>query len=108
MERYDQSMTKKPRSFTPQEKSQVALAAIKEEKTMAQISSDFKVHPTQVGLWKKQALDNLFELFKDGRKKEKEKQIDRREELDNLYKIIGRREAELEWLKKKLSISEPQ
>jgi putative transposase len=108
MERYDQSMTKKPRSFTPQEKSQVALAAIKEEKTMAQISSDFQVHPTQVGLWKKQALDNLPELFKDGRKKEKEKQIDRQEELDNLYKIIGRRDTELEWLKKKLSIPDPQ
>lgn len=108
MERYDQNMTKKPRSFTPQEKSQVALAAIKEEKTMAQIGSDFQVHPTQIGLWKKQALDNLPELFKDGRKKEKEKQIDRREELDNLYKIIGRRDAELEWLKKKLSISDSQ
>ena len=57
---------------TPQEKAQVALAAIKEEQTMAKISSDFQVHPTQIGLWKKQAIDNLPELFKDKRKKEKE------------------------------------
>jgi putative transposase len=101
-------MTKKPRSFTPQEKSQVALAAIKEEKTMAQISSDFQVHPTQIGLWKKQAVDNLPELFKDGRKKEKENESSHQEEIDNLYKIIGRRDTELEWLKKKLSIFKPQ
>ena len=93
-------MNKKTRSFTPQEKAQVALTAIKEEKTMAQISSDFQVHPTQIGLWKKQALDNLAELFKDGRKKEKDKQIRRQAELDNLYKIIGQRDMELEWLKK--------
>ena len=93
-------MTKK----TPQEKAQVALAAIKEEKTMAQISSDFQVHPTQIGLWKKQAIDNLPELFKDKRKKEKEDSAGRQAELDNLYKIIGQRDAELDWLKKKLQI----
>jgi transposase-like protein len=97
-------MTKK----TPQEKAQVALAAIKEEKTMAQISSDFQVHPTQIGLWKKQAIDNLPELFKDKRKKEKEDSAGRQAELDNLYKIIGQRDAELDWLKKKLQIFKPQ
>jgi transposase-like protein len=97
-------MTKK----TPQEKAQVALAAIKEEKTMAQISSDFQVHPTQIGLWKKQAIDTLPELFKDKRKKEKETEADRQAELDNLYKIIGQRDTELDWLKKKLRIFKPQ
>lgn len=97
-------MTKK----TPQEKAQVALAAIKEEKTMAQISSDFQVHPTQIGLWKKQAIDNLPELFKDKRKKEKEDSAGHQAELDNLYKIIGQRDAELDWLKKKLQIFKPQ
>ncbi|MFZ3074323.1 MAG: hypothetical protein WA093_04330 [Minisyncoccales bacterium] len=97
-------MTKK----TPQEKAQVALAAIKEEKTMAQISSDFQAHPTQIGLWKKQAIDNLPELFKDKRKKEKEDSAGRQAELDNLYKIIGQRDAELDWLKKKLQIFKPQ
>ena len=97
-------MTKK----TPQEKAQVALPAIKEEKTMAQISSDFQVHPTQIGLWKKQAIDNFPELFKDKRKKEKEDSAGRQAELDNLYKIIGQRDAELDWLKKKLQIFKPQ
>jgi len=55
----------------------------------------------------KQALDNLVELFKDGHKKEKDEQIHRQAELDNLYKIIGQRDMELEWLKKKLQFPNP-
>ena len=100
-------MTKKPRTFSPQEKAQVALSAIKGEKTIAQISSDHQVHPTQVGLWKKQALDNFSELFRDNRKKENQEKIDQQEQLDNLYSVIGQRDIELDWLKKKLSIFNP-
>ena len=100
-------MTKKPRTYSPQEKAQVALSAIKGEKTIAQISSDHQVHPTQVGLWKKQALDNFSELFRDNRKKENQEKIDQQEQLDNLYRVIGQRDIELDWLKKKLSIFNP-
>jgi len=100
-------MTKKPRTFSPQEKAQVALIAIKGEKTIAQISSEYQVHPTQVGLWKKQALDNFSELFKDNRKKEKQEKLEHQEQLDNLYKVIGQRDIELDWLKKKLSVFNP-
>ena len=97
-------MTKQLRTFSPQEKAMVALAALKGDKTTAQISSNHQVHPTQIGLWKKQAIDNLSELFKNNRKKEKQKEADHQSELENLYKIIGQREIELDWLKKKLSI----
>jgi len=101
-------MTKKSKVYTPQEKAQVALVAIKGEKTIAQISSDFQIHPTQINLWKKQVLDNLTEIFKDNRKRENQRNLDHQNELDNLYKIIGQRDIELEWLKKKLSIFKPQ
>ena len=101
-------MTKQPRTFSPQEKAQVALAALKGEKTIAQISSDYQVHPTQIGLWKKQVLANVAELFKDNRKKAKQKEFDYQTELENLYKIIGQRDTELDWLKKKLSIFDPR
>ena len=98
-------MTKKPRTFSPQEKAQVALAAIKGEKTMAQISSEFQVHPTQIGLWKKQALDNFAEIYKDNHKKEKQTEANHQEQLDNLYRVIGQRDIELDWLKKKFSLN---
>ena len=101
-------MTKQPRTFSPQEKAQVALAAVKGEKTIAQISSDYQVHSTQIGLWKKQVLANVAELFKDNRKKEKQKEFNHQTELENLYKIIGQRDTELDWLKKKLSIFDPR
>ncbi len=101
-------MAKQQRTFSPQEKAMVALAAIKGDKTLAQISSAHQVHPTQIGLWKKQAADNLSELFKDNRKKEKQKEFDHQTELENLYKIIGQRDIELDWLKKKLSVFNPQ
>jgi putative transposase len=100
-------MNKKQRTFSPQEKAQVALSAIKGEKTIAQISSEHQVHPTQIGVWKKQALENLSELFKDNRKKEKQEKLNHQEQLDNLYKVIGKRDIELDWLKKKLSIFNP-
>lgn len=100
-------MNKKQRTFSPQEKAQVVLSAIRGEKTIAQISSEHQVHPTQVGVWKKQALENFSELFKDNRKKEKQKEISHQEQLDNLYKLIGQRDIELDWLKKKLSIFNP-
>lgn len=101
-------MTKQQRTFSPQEKAMVALAAIKSDKTVAQISSSYQIHPTQIGLWKKQATDNLAELFKDNRKKEKQKEFDQQTELDNLYKIISQRDIELDWLKKKLSVFNPR
>lgn len=100
-------MAKKQRAFSPQEKAKIVLTAIKGEDTLAKISSDFKVHPTQIGLWKKQAMDNFSELFKDNRKKEKQENLEHQEQLDNLYKIIGQRDLELDWLKKKLSIFSP-
>lgn len=97
-------MTRTQRTFSPTEKAQIAITAIRGERTTAQISSDYQVHPTQIGLWKKQALDSLPELFKDKRKLEKHDEMIKQEQLDNLYKIIGQKDLELDWLKKKFSI----
>lgn len=101
---HQNSMTKQPKSFSPQEKSQVAIAAIKGEKTLAQIGSEFEVHPTQIGLWKKHAITNLPELFKDTSRKKHQETLEQQEKLDTLYRIIGQKDTELDWLKKKLSL----
>jgi len=79
-------------------KAKVALEAIKGEKTMTQLSSEFGIHVNQIRQWKKQLLDELPGLFSGKRKKvEKEN-----EELENeLYKQIGQLKVELDWLKKK-------
>jgi putative transposase len=85
--------------FTSQQKSVVALEAIKGIKTMSEIASLHAVHPIQIQRWKKVLQDNAAQLFSDKRTSEGKTQ----EQLTaELYRIIGQRDTELEWLKKKL------
>lgn len=80
-------------------KAKVALEAVKGEKTIAQIASEFKVHPNMVRKWRKQLLEMLPDLFSDHRKK---KDKEDRDELEaELYRQIGQLKVELDWLKKK-------
>lgn len=90
--------------FTPDQKADIAIAAIKGVQTTSQISSTFEVHPTQVGLWKKQALRGLSEVFSDKRRKT---QDDHEALIAELYKTIGQRDMELAWLKKNLKRFDP-
>lgn len=85
--------------FTPREKAQVAVAAIKGEKTTAEIARLHSVHPTQVGFWKRRVLTGLEELFTG---KTKPKDLEKDELIEELYKQIGQLKVESEWLKKKL------
>lgn len=79
-------------------KAMVALEAVKEEKTLAELSSEYSVHANQIGQWRKQLLKELPTLFSD-RKKKAERE---REEVESeLYKQIGQLKVELDWLKKK-------
>jgi len=84
-------------------KAQVALAAIKEEKTIAQLASQYAVHATQIVKWKKQAIESLGGVFSDKRaRKKKEEQ----EDTEELYRQIGKQKVEIEFLKKKVGIFE--
>ena len=85
--------------FTPEQKASIAVAAIKEQQTINQISAAYEVHPTQIGLWKKQTLRGLKEVFSDKRKKENQTND---QLVSQLYQTIGQRDMELAWLKKKL------
>jgi len=82
-------------------KAKVALEAVKGEKTIAQISSEFGIHSNMVRNWRKQLLEMLPDLF-SGRRKKREKD---RDELEaELYRQIGQLKVELDWLKKKLQL----
>jgi len=56
-------MSLKRQNYTPSFKAKVALEAIREEATLAQLSSKYKVNSNLISRWKKQALDNLTSLF---------------------------------------------
>ena len=79
-------------------KAKVALEALKGEKTIAQLSSQYGVHPNQIGKWKKDLLERLPEIF--SAKWRKEHKTDE-ELVEELYKQIGQLKVELDWLKKK-------
>jgi transposase-like protein len=87
----------KGRQFSAEFKAKVAREAIRGEKTVAELASQFKVHPTQISQWKKQALDQIPEAFtgKAGRKKVVEDDT-----IEGLYAKIGRLEIENDFLKK--------
>lgn len=85
--------------FTAEQKAAVVLAAIKGQQTINQISAAYEVHPTQIGVWKKEALTGMKNIFSDKRKKQNQTQD---QLISELYKAIGQRDMELSWLKKKL------
>lgn len=86
------------KKYTPAEKAKIALEAIKGERTLAQISSQYGVHATQINVWKKQVLALLPDIFS-----EKSKQASTHLELQvsELYEQIGRLKVENDFLKKK-------
>lgn len=86
------------RTFSAEYKSKVALAAIKGDRTLADLAAQFQVHPHQVMAWKRQALAVLPEVF--SRKRDLD-QARRSQQLDELYGQIGRLKVELDWVKKK-------
>lgn len=90
-------MTRKRRVFGGAFKAKVALAAVREKQTTAELALEFKVHASQVAAWKQQLLAGAAELFEDGRRKPQEQAADEQE----LYEQIGRLKMEVEWLKKK-------
>jgi transposase len=54
------------RSHSPAFKAKVALAALREDKTMAELCKEFELHPTQINDWKRQLLDRAADVFGNG------------------------------------------
>ena len=80
-------------------KARVALEAIKGEKTIAEIASEYGVHPNLVGQWKQKAMENMPDIFE---KKENGKDRETEKILNDLYREIGVMKIENDFLKKKL------
>lgn len=89
------------RVHPPAFKARVAVEALKEQKTIAELSSAYAVHTTQITKWKRQALDILTQGFSAGLKQRKK---DDTELIQELYRQIGRLKVEVEFLKKKMGI----
>ena len=98
-------MQKLRRVHSPAIKAKVALEAIRETKTIAELASIYGVHTTQIKQWKQQAIQGLEEQFGD---KRKQREKDTEELIEDLYKQIGKQKVANDWLKKKIGIIEDE
>ena len=87
------------RNFSPALKARVCIEAIREEKSLAELASQYNVHQNVIRAWKKQFLDNACQVFEKGNKKNPAE-----EREPELYKQIGQMKVENDWLKKKLGL----
>ena len=82
-------------------KAKVALEAFRGEKTMAELSSEYGVHPNMIGRWKQELLEGAAGIFNG---KHGKADAGQEEKADKLYKSIGELKVENDWLKKKLDL----
>lgn len=90
-------MAAKRKSHSAAFKAQVALAAVRGDKTVNELAAQFGVHPTLIHAWKKQLLAGAEAVFAGGSKAA----APGGDKTPELYEQIGRLKVELDWVKKK-------
>ncbi len=93
-------MSKKRKQYSSKFKAKVALAALKNEETVAQLAARYEVHPTMIHTWKRNLREGAADIFDKGSKKDKHTEA----KVDELYRHIGKLKVERDFLSKKLSL----
>lgn len=85
----------------PHQKAKIALDALKGDKTFAELSSIHQVHASQISAWKQMLERSAHVIFgANGKTKEQQRSAE-------LERLVGQRDLEIEWLKKKLPSPAP-
>ena len=87
-------MKKSRRKFTAAFKAKVAIAALQERETLAELSERFEVHPNMISKWKQEFIENSSRVFEKG--SDKDSPVD----IEKLYSKIGKLEIERDFLEK--------
>jgi len=90
-------MGAKRKSHSAAFKAQVALAAVRGDRTVNELAAHYGVHPTLIHAWKKQLLAGAEAVFANGVKAAGPQE----DKTPELYEQIGRLKVELDWVKKK-------
>jgi len=90
------NMKRTRRKFSNEFKAKVAIEALKERETLAQLAVKFNLHQNQISQWKREFLSNSSSVFEGGNAKTEQSEA----ETEKLYTKIGRLEMERDFLKK--------
>ena len=88
-------MARQRRSFSADFKARVALEAIREQKTINELASEFGVHPNLIREWKKHLLEELPQVFSS----RKGTEVKTQEQAERMFQQIGQLQYEPGWLK---------
>jgi transposase len=88
-------MRAKRRKFTAGFKAQVAIEALKERESLAELAKRFEVHPNMISKWKQEFIERSAEIFETS-----PPELNFEEERETLFAKIGKLEMERDWLKK--------
>lgn len=90
-------MSNKRKQYSPQFKAKVALEAVRGEKTISELASQYEVHPTMINNWKRQLLDEASSLFEKGNEANPTNES-QQSQIDELYRQIGKLKVERDFL----------
>jgi putative transposase len=95
---------KKGQIYSSKQKAKIVLELLKEDKTLNELASQYKVTPRTIQNWKKEFLNNASKAFEsDKSKKDKESELKKlQEENDALAKALGKTTIERDWAVGKL------
>jgi len=88
------------KQHSPDLKTQIVLEMLKEQKTIAELASEYGMHPTQLHRWRTHVLENLPQLFVRSDSVAAVK-AEHEQKVNELYTEIGRLSTQLSWLKKR-------
>jgi len=90
-------MSNKRKQYSPQFKAKVALEAVRGEKTISELASQYDVHPTMINNWKRQLLDEASRLFEKGSEANPANESQQLQ-INELYRQIGKLKVERDFL----------
>lgn len=90
-------MSNKRKQYSSQFKAKVALEALRGEKTISELASQYEVHPTMINNWKRQLLEEASSLFEKG-SSPKPVEESQQAQIDELYRQIGQLKVERDFL----------